>query len=158
MGVTYKDDMKLLYEDWVDDIFDEIEASEQSVSKSRYPLPYHVGNQNENDNPRNLQNANVRSSAQHIIPRLIKLSLLCALCWIVRGAYLMALRIWPSTDRTPFEIPELPWEAIFYCLTEYPPSLGALVLMISRPSRGRGGAHLSMHEYDNYGHTQSLNH
>merc|ERR1712154_112262 len=76
----------------------------------------------------NMRNAN-KSSANHIIPRLIKLSLLCALCWIVRGAYLMSLRIWPKTDKTPFNIPELAWEAIFYCLTEYPPSLGALILI-----------------------------
>merc|ERR1712244_99528 len=83
-------------------------------------------------------------SANHIIARLIKLSLLCALCWIVRGAYLMAIRIWTSTDSAPFNLPDLAWEAIFYCLTEYPPSLGALILMISKP-KDRKSANLSMH-------------
>lgn len=107
---------------------------ETSMSKNRNPLP--------NPSTTQIQNAN-ESSAKHIIPRLIKLSLLCAFCWIVRGMYLMAIRIWPTTDKTPFNIPELAWEAIFYFLTEYPPSLGSLILMISKPKKGRG-AHLSM--------------
>merc|ERR1712154_181074 len=82
----------------------------------------------------NIKNAN-KSSANHIIPRLIKLSLLCALCWTVRGLYMMALWIWPKTDRTPFGIDQLCWESLFFCIMEYPPSLGALILMIWKPKR-----------------------
>lgn len=85
-----------------------------------------------------------QSSAKHITDRLVKLSFLCALCWIARGLYLMSIRIWPTTDRTPFAIPELAWEALFYFLTEYPPSVGSLWLMMRKPRRGR--QHLSMAE------------
>ena len=108
------------------------------MSKGRYPLPYYAAPQQHKE--QHLQSARAQSSAQHIMPRLIKLSMLCALCWLVRGAYLLALRFWPDTDRTPFAIPELAWEALFYCLTEFPPSLGALVLMISKPRAAAGEA------------------
>ena len=88
-----------------------------------------------------IQTSNVQSAStsKHIIPRLIKLSMLCALCWTVRGVYLMALRIWADTDQTPFGLKKLSWESLFYCITEYPPSLGALVLMIWRPRRRGNG-------------------
>lgn len=108
--------------------------SEASLSKGRYPLPLYAPAPSHGQPQKELQSTGARAqSAQHIIPRLIKLSLLCALCWLVRGAYLLALRVWRDTDRTPFDIPERAWEALFYCLTEFPPSLGALVLMISKP-------------------------
>ena len=86
-----------------------------------------------------------QSPVRHIIPRLIKLSLLCAICWIVRGFYLMCVRIWISTDRSPFGCPELAWEAIFYCLMEFPPSVSALILMISKPNKGKGNANKSQY-------------
>lgn len=108
---------------------------EVSISKSRNILSRH-------DPPRiqsNNNNVNLsQSPVRHIIPRLIKLSLLCAICWILRGLYLMSVRVWETTDKSPFGIPSLAWEAIFYCLTEFPPSLSALVLMIAKPKKGKG--------------------
>mmetsp|Transcript_34959 Transcript_34959/g.30808 ORF Transcript_34959/g.30808 Transcript_34959/m.30808 type:complete len:344 (-) Transcript_34959:30-1061(-) len=73
----------------------------------------------------------------YIVPRLVKLSILCASMWIIRGLYTMSLRFFPSSDDylNPIKKNALVWEAIFYCITEYPPSLGALFLMILRPKR-----------------------
>eukprot|EP00483_Globobulimina_turgida_P011875 UN11897 len=57
----------------------------------------------------------------------------------MRGCYTAALRIWNSTDMIPFGMEPLIWESIFYCVTEYPPSLGALFLMILKP-KGRSAS------------------
>ena len=78
----------------------------------------------------------ITGDTQYIVPRLMKLSILCAVCWIVRGVYTMILRIRPNDNLIPIEDMEpLAWEAVFFCLTEYPPSLGALFLMILKPTK-----------------------
>eukprot|EP01084_Bolivina_argentea_P198420 339770_1 len=114
---------------------------EQSISVNQYPPPIPPQQQQQD-----IQTQNT-SDASHIIPRLVKLSLLIGICWFIRGLYVMALRIWPSTDTSPFDMPDLAWEAIFYCCTEYPPSLGALILMISKPKR-RGLKHIKSAQQD----------
>eukprot|EP01083_Nonionella_stella_P043949 118548_1 len=75
------------------------------------------------------------NDTQYIVPRLIKLSILCASMWTIRGCYTAALRIWPSVNLVPFHLEPRTWEAIFYCISEYPASLGALFLMISKPKK-----------------------
>mmetsp|Transcript_28145 Transcript_28145/g.46313 ORF Transcript_28145/g.46313 Transcript_28145/m.46313 type:complete len:390 (+) Transcript_28145:24-1193(+) len=77
------------------------------------------------------------SSANHIIARLIKLSVLCAVCWLIRGLYLLCLRIWPDLDRTPGNMPERAWLHLFYFITEYPACLGSLLWMICKPKKSR---------------------
>mmetsp|Transcript_42368 Transcript_42368/g.37619 ORF Transcript_42368/g.37619 Transcript_42368/m.37619 type:complete len:250 (-) Transcript_42368:79-828(-) len=112
---------------------------ESSMSKNR-ALPIMSNNQAQISQISSIN----QSSTKHITDRLVKLSFLCALCWIARGLYLMSIRIWETTDKTPFAIPELAWEALFYFLTEYPPSVGSLWLMMKKPRKGR--PHLSMAE------------
>ena len=74
--------------------------------------------------------------AAYIVPRLVKLSILCASMWIIRGCYTLSLRLHPSSSYlNPIKTNPLVWEVIFFCITEYPPSLGALFLMISKPKR-----------------------
>eukprot|EP00484_Ammonia_sp_Unknown_P016440 CAMPEP_0197035168 /NCGR_PEP_ID=MMETSP1384-20130603/13038_1 /TAXON_ID=29189 /ORGANISM="Ammonia sp." /LENGTH=322 /DNA_ID=CAMNT_0042465193 /DNA_START=23 /DNA_END=991 /DNA_ORIENTATION=- len=72
----------------------------------------------------------------YILPRLLKLSVLCALMWTLRGGYTLALRIWPPHGRAkPKALSSMQWEAIFYCVTEYIPSLCALLLMLMKPKK-----------------------
>jgi len=71
----------------------------------------------------------------HIVPRLVKLSVLCATMWTIRGGFTLALRIWPDASLKPKPFSSLQWESLFYCITEYPPSLGALLLMILKPKK-----------------------
>eukprot|EP01083_Nonionella_stella_P183230 661486_1 len=111
-------------------VIDETSVSNQYM----IPLPPNMEAQHNEDGMCNVTKID-ESQSSHIISRLIKLSVLCAICWFIRGTYLMALRIWPSTDKTPLNIPELAWEALFYCFTEYPPCLGALTLMIAKPKK-----------------------
>eukprot|EP01084_Bolivina_argentea_P286784 492011_1 len=106
----------------------------QNESQHRIPLPMPV-HYGAHANEEKLNTTNIQNRSMYVITRLVRLSWLCALCWIVRGGYLMALRIWSTTDKSPFDIPELAWEAIFYFGVEYPPSLMALIFMIAKPKR-----------------------
>ena len=84
----------------------------------------------------NNNNNNNNGDNTYIVPRLVKLSILCASMWIIRGSYTMILRIIPNNHYlNPMQNDALVWESVFYCITEYPPSLGALFLMILKPKR-----------------------
>lgn len=88
---------------------------------------------------------------RYIVPRLVKLSILCATMWILRGLYTMSLRIWPSSNYLdPINTKPLIWESIFYLITEYPPSLGALFLMILKPRKNKNSDIIHQYQQQKY--------
>ena len=75
------------------------------------------------------------NTMSYIMPRLVVLSMICGICWLLRACYLIMIECNSHLfyDKLmPSSMDDQSWESLYWCVTEWLPCMAALYFMLTQ--------------------------